>query len=204
MLTEESNISWTPCAFCIKTEIWSGKTCSSCISFSPSGPLSRTPTNFPPPPKKKVPIIWPNSSVNTTTFSPFQDALHTKAGPVPSPPIYHLSGEKLSRKGIYLLDTGHVSTRSCLIRYKECFSFAKCSQRCMEKNKLQSIEFLWWMTNTRNSIFWNTTCSEKCANVAVNICILFHIYYLSFCTGLLYLGWAWRAHRCYSSVFQRA
>ncbi|CAH3193392.1 unnamed protein product, partial [Porites evermanni] len=34
-------------------------------------------------------------------------AIQTKAGLVAKPPIYHLSGEKLSRKGIFLMDTGH-------------------------------------------------------------------------------------------------
>ena len=38
-----------------------------------------------------------------------QGAVQTKAGLVPKPPIFHLSGEKLSRKGIFLMDTGHVS-----------------------------------------------------------------------------------------------
>ncbi|KAM7441154.1 Protein transport protein Sec24B [Porites harrisoni] len=36
-----------------------------------------------------------------------EGAIQTKAGLVAKPPIYHLSGEKLSRKGIFLMDTGH-------------------------------------------------------------------------------------------------
>ncbi|PFX31272.1 protein transport protein Sec24A-like [Stylophora pistillata] len=36
-----------------------------------------------------------------------EGSLQTKAGLVAKPPIYNLSGEKLTRKGIFLLDTGH-------------------------------------------------------------------------------------------------
>ena len=90
-------------AFSIKIELWGEKPRAPSLFYPP---LSRTPTNLPhslhPLPPKKVILLW--------TFSPFQGALHTKAGPVPNPPIYKLSGEKLSRKGIYLMDTGHVST----------------------------------------------------------------------------------------------
>ena len=39
----------------------------------------------------------------------FQGGIQTKSGVVAQPPIYHLSGEKLSRVGIFLMDTGHVS-----------------------------------------------------------------------------------------------
>lgn len=36
-----------------------------------------------------------------------EGAFQTKSGLVAKPPIYHLSGEKLTRKGIFLLDAGH-------------------------------------------------------------------------------------------------
>ncbi|XP_068702636.1 protein transport protein Sec24A-like [Montipora foliosa] len=36
-----------------------------------------------------------------------EGAVQTKSGLVAKPPIFHLSGEKLSRKGIFLMDTGH-------------------------------------------------------------------------------------------------
>ncbi|EDO29943.1 predicted protein, partial [Nematostella vectensis] len=36
-----------------------------------------------------------------------EGALHTKAGVIPQPHRYHLSAEKLSRQGVFLMDTGH-------------------------------------------------------------------------------------------------
>ncbi|KAK3696689.1 hypothetical protein QZH41_013042 [Actinostola sp. cb2023] len=38
-----------------------------------------------------------------------ENGLHTKNGVVPQPPCYNLSAEKLSRKGVFLMDAGHVS-----------------------------------------------------------------------------------------------
>mgnify|MGYP001795532897 CR=1 FL=1 len=64
-------------------------------------------------------FYWDNFAI----FHGSQNAIQTKAGVVAQPPIYHLSGEKLSRVGIFLMDTGHVSQTSLLhlhILYYHC------------------------------------------------------------------------------------